>query len=145
LFAAALSRGQEPYRFPFWVWAPCVIALFLIPLSFGYAVLKHRVMEIPVLLKRSARYVLVQRGALTFGALAGTALTLFSARIFSRVFPSQPEASVAVGIAFGALLLGVSLAGGKRVKERIDRAFFRKAYDARRILEDLATKARTAR
>ncbi len=145
LYAAAISRRQDPYQYPFWVWAPCIITMFLIPLSFGYAVLKHRVMEIPVLLRRSARHVLVQRGAVTFGALAGTGITLVSARMFSRLFPAQPEASVAVGIAFGALLLSIGVAGGKRLKERIDRAFFRKAYDARKILEDLATKARTAR
>ncbi len=39
-----------------------VILLWLFPLSFAYAVVKHRVLEIPVLLRRSARYLLVQRG-----------------------------------------------------------------------------------
>ena len=39
-----------------------VILLFLFPLSFAYAVVKHRVMDIPVLLKRSARYFVVERG-----------------------------------------------------------------------------------
>jgi hypothetical protein len=32
------------------------------PLSFAYAVVRHRVLEIPVLLKRSARHLLAQRG-----------------------------------------------------------------------------------
>ena len=38
------------------------LLLWLFPLSFAYAVVKHRVLEIPVLLRRSARYLLVQRG-----------------------------------------------------------------------------------
>jgi hypothetical protein len=42
-----------------------VLVVFLYPLSFAYAVVKHRVLELPVLLRRSARYVLVQR-ALSF-------------------------------------------------------------------------------
>jgi len=39
-----------------------VLILFIFPLSFAYAVVKHRVLEIPLLLKRSARYLLVRRG-----------------------------------------------------------------------------------
>ena len=47
----------DPYEGPaFWIWAPTVLALFLIPLSFAHAVVRYRVLEIPVLLKRSARY-----------------------------------------------------------------------------------------
>ncbi len=38
--------------------------LLLVPASFAYAVFKQRVLDIPVLLRRSARYVLVQRGFL---------------------------------------------------------------------------------
>jgi len=58
----ALARHEEYYAYPFWVVVLPVIALFLIPLSFAYAVVKHRVLEIPLLIKRSARYFLVQRG-----------------------------------------------------------------------------------
>src|SRR5260370_23771043 len=56
-----------------------VLVLFLYPLSFAYAVVKHRVMDLPVLLRRSARYVLVQRGfiVLTF-IVAASAIALFT-------------------------------------------------------------------
>lgn len=145
LGAAAVYARKEPYEFPFWVWAPCVMAVFLLPLSFGYAVVKHRVLEIPVLLKRSVRYLLVQRGVFVFWVFLGTpALTFFSARQFSRLFATQAEVSVGLGMAFGVLLTLVSILGGKRFNERLDRAFFRSAYDARKILEDLAQKTRTA-
>ena len=50
------------FRPSFWLDTGLVLVVFLYPLSFAYAVVKHRVMEIPVLLRRSARYVLVQRG-----------------------------------------------------------------------------------
>src|SRR5713101_1233837 len=45
------------YRPPFWFDTALVLVLSLYPLSFAYAVVKHRVMEIPALLRRSARYV----------------------------------------------------------------------------------------
>jgi hypothetical protein len=50
------------YHPTFWVNTSLIIICALYPLSFGYAVVKHRVMDIPVLLRRSARYFLVQRG-----------------------------------------------------------------------------------
>ena len=46
--------------------AGTAIVLFLYPISFAYAVIKHRVLDIPVLLRRSVRYVLVQRGSFCF-------------------------------------------------------------------------------
>src|SRR5271157_1175747 len=58
----ALAQHKVIYEYPFWFWVLPVIALLVIPLSFAYAVVKHRVLEIPVLIKRSVRYFLVQRG-----------------------------------------------------------------------------------
>ena len=46
----------------FWLVFAVIVLLFLFPLSFAYAVVKHRVMDIPVLLRRSARYFMVERG-----------------------------------------------------------------------------------
>ena len=57
-----------------------VLLLFLFPLSFAYAVVKHRVLEIPVLLKRSARYLLVQRGFTILLSLASIGLVHFCLR-----------------------------------------------------------------
>ncbi|HEV3254026.1 MAG TPA: GAF domain-containing SpoIIE family protein phosphatase, partial [Candidatus Acidoferrales bacterium] len=113
-------------------------------LSFAYAVVKHRVLEIPVLLKRSARYVLVQRGffVLIF-LLAAVAITVFT-RMFSRLVPQGPNLAMGLSAVFGIVLVWVSAPMVRRGTERIDRAFFRSAYDARLILENLAVKIRTA-
>ncbi len=72
LQVVSLVLRRSPAALGFWVWAPAVIALSLLPLSYAYAVVKHRVLEVPVLLRRSARYLLVQRGAV--GLLVGLAL-----------------------------------------------------------------------
>ena len=83
LHTVAAVRRVDPYSgFPFWIWAPSVLLLFLIPVSFAYAVVRYRVLEIPVLLKRSARYLLVQRGfvvllfLLSVGATVAVAIEL---------------------------------------------------------------------
>lgn len=154
LSVAVMRPGVQanPFDLPFWTWGGAVLSLMLVPVSFAYAVLKHRVMEIPVLLKRSARYVLVRRGFALFvlaasGAVAWAAGNFLSGAYegwFGRgspvIFPAAMTAT-----AFGGVL---ALAGAKvqrGVRDRIDRAFFRSAYDARQILEDLAQKIRDVR
>src|SRR5437867_2086305 len=146
LFAAADYLGRNPYEdFPFWVWAPCVLSLFLIPLSFAYAVVKHRVLEIPVLLRRSARYLLVQRGFVGLLLLGGIAATSYFALSFGRrLGPGAQPAGIVMGACFGTALVLAGTRLQRRVRGRIDHAFFRGAYDARRILQDLAERARSA-
>ena len=129
---------------PVAVWEASILLLsFVWPLSFAYAVVKHRVLEIPVLLKRSARYVLVQRGYFVFlFAGAATAIALFTHTI-SRFFPEGTNIGMALSAVFGIVLVWASAPMVKRGTEGIDRAFFRSAYDARMILQDLAEKTRT--
>lgn len=148
LFAVSVQMDRNYYDFPFWVWAPTVLCTFLLPLSMAYAVVKHRVLAVPVLLKRSARYLLVQRGFLFLMLVLIVAATFRLARASSESFGLQAEAAAPVGMLLGVaagIVLAVGMTEvGRKVTERIDRAFFRSAYDARKILEDLAEKTRTA-
>jgi len=131
------------FRPSFWLDTGLVLVLFLYPLSFAYAVVKHRVMELPVLLRRSARYVLVQRGfiVLTF-IVAASAIALFT-HVFSRFLRADTNIGMALSAVFGIVLVWTSAPLVKRGTMRIDRAFFRSAYDSRIILHDLAEKTRT--
>ena len=139
--AAVDFFGFEP---SFWLNAGVVLILILYPLSFAYAVVKDRVLEIPVLLKRSARYVLVQRGFLMLLlASAAIAIAMFT-WISSRFFSAGSNLGMAVSAVFGIFLVWVASPMVRRGTERIDRAFFRSAYDARQILEDLVVRTRAA-
>jgi sigma-B regulation protein RsbU (phosphoserine phosphatase) len=124
-----------------------VVVLSIFPLSFAYAILKHRVLDIPALLQVSARYLLVQRGFSVLLSAASVGLTVLFSLGFSRTLRFAGDAQQPIGIALGAAFGGTLLWGGMRVQRRvgrrIDRAFFRSAYDARQVLEDLAE--RTAR
>ncbi len=125
-----------------------VVLLWLFPLSFAYAVVKHRVLEIPALLRRSARYLLVQRGFAILLIAMSVGVTIAFALFFARYLQSLTAAAVpggiALGTAFGTVLLWTGAQVHKNVGHRIDRAFFRNAYDARLVLEDLLEKTRTA-
>jgi sigma-B regulation protein RsbU (phosphoserine phosphatase) len=134
---------------PFWLWACCVLALFLFPLSFAYAVVKHRVLEIPVLLRRSARYLLVQRGFVLLSFMGGIAAVLAFIAAFTRIVGAHPEKALPVGLAlgvgFGVVWTVAGMQLQRRVGKRIDRAFFRNAYDARVILEELGEQVRAGK
>jgi len=145
----ALRGTRQPEEIvPFWVWALAAMAISLVPLSVAYAVVKHRVMELPVLLRRSARYLLVRRGAVTVAVLLGVVVTFIFAGVLSRLFTDVGEGAQRADDQAGALFGGVLATAGPRLwrpaQERIDRAFFRGAYDARRILERLARDSHAA-
>ena len=142
--AIAIVQHRVYYTYPFWFFVIPIISLWLLPLSFAYAVVKHRVLEIPVLLKRSARYFLVQRGFLLLIMLMGIAATLLLARGLEQYFPDRSRMAVPSGAALGIVLVWGGTQMQSRVTRRLDRAFFRSAYDTRQILMDLAAKTRDA-
>ena len=128
---------------PFWLSFLCVFLMLLFPLSFAYAVVKHRVMDIPVLLKRSARYFVVERGFVLLILALSIGLTLWFGQAFSRYFSAGSKAAIPIGATFGVLVISGATQVHRRVRTRLDRAFFRSSYDAQQILEDLAARTLT--
>ena len=149
--AAAQAAASDFFGFhiPLLLSLALTLLLFLFPLSFAYAVVKHRVLEIPALLKRSARYLAVQRGFTVVLSLLSVGATLLLALSFARYLHPMPEVAMPGGITMGALFGTVLLWTGARVHKgvagKIDRAFFRSAYDARLVLENLAQNTRKAK
>ena len=138
--AVVIALAQEVFyaQVSFWLNFAKVILLFLFPLSFAYAVVKHRVMDIPVLLKRSARYFVVERGFLILIMILSVGLTLWFGQAFSGYFSAGSKAAIPVGATFGVLVISGATQAHRRVRTRLDRAFFRSSYDAQQILENLA-------
>ncbi|HTV64180.1 MAG TPA: SpoIIE family protein phosphatase [Bryocella sp.] len=143
--AVLLGLGYDLTRMdtPFWAGFVKGTVLFLLPLSFAYAVAKHRVMDIPVLLRRSARYLLVERGFAILILLISVGITLWFGQAFSRRFSAGSRAAIPIGATFGVLLISGAIQVHRQVRTRLDRAFFRSAYDAQQILENLAANTLT--
>src|SRR5207244_10598621 len=94
-------------------------------------------------LRRSARYLLVQRGfVVLMFMVAAAAIALFT-HVFSRFLRADTNVGMTLSAVFGIVLVWNSAPLVKKGTVRIDRAFFRSAYDARVILQDLAEKTRT--
>jgi sigma-B regulation protein RsbU (phosphoserine phosphatase) len=140
VLVTGLLSDSGVWQPPGWVATIIYLTVYLFPLSFAYAVVKHRVLELPVLLKRSARYVFVKRG---FGVLvvlvAALASALFASSLI-RLFRVEPSLATIAGVTFGFVLAGVSAPAIRRTTRVIDRAFFRDEYDVRLVLQDLAER-----
>src|SRR5262249_26954160 len=96
-----IAVDYTSYQPPFWLDTGLIVVAFIYPLSFAYAIVKHRVMDVPVLLRRSARYVLVQRGfILLMFVVAALAIALFT-HAFSRMFASDTNSGMALSAVFG--------------------------------------------
>jgi phosphoserine phosphatase RsbU/P len=128
---------------PFWLNLAYTLMLFLFPLSFAYAVVKHRVLDIPVLLKRSARYLVVERGFVVLLVALAVLTTILLANAFSARFSAGAKTAIPVGATFGVLLISAGTEVHRRFRKRLDRAFFRSAYDAQQILEELGARTLT--
>jgi len=120
--------------------------LTLVPLSMAYAVVVHRALEVPMLLRRSARYFLARYSFAAVMTVIAVWVPVRFAELTSRTlnFPTDAVLPFAMllGVAFGMLWVVGAGEVERRIMPRIDRAFFRSVYDARQILEELAHRAR---
>ena len=129
---------------PSWVSSGALAMSSVLPVSFAYAVVKHRVLDVPLLLRLSARYLLVRRGLVVLLLALASLLTAVFTPLFSRLAAVSTEVAVTISVVFGMALALGSLRLLRQATRRIDRAFFRHAYDAAAILEQLAEKLRTS-
>ena len=104
-----------------------VLSLGLLPLTFGYAIFRYRLMDVDLIFKRGMVYTLSAAAifAMYFAVIAGIA-ELVHARV-----PSSGPYGLMLAIVVTALLFDPVR---KWVQERIDRFFYHTRYDYRKTL-----------
>jgi two-component system NtrC family sensor kinase len=118
------------------------IPLGLIPLAFASAIIRYRLMDVEVIIKRSLVYVAAMSAVATVYALL--------LRLVGWVFPLQPPRYHTVVAALAATVI-VLLARPVKdmIQSALDRVFYRDRYDYRRALvgfaRDLSTDLDVAR
>ncbi len=112
-----------------------VFGVALIPLSMGVAILRYRLWDIDVIIRRTLVYtVLTTLVALIYFGSVSVLQSLFSAVSDQR----SPVSIVLSTLIIAALFTPLR----RRVKDVIDRRFFRRKYDAERMLAFFAETAR---
>lgn len=122
------------------------VALPLIPLSFAYAIVRHKVIPISLIIRRGVRYLLVSRGSI---ALEFALLGLLFQGLLESVLAWFRPASLKVVGTVSAIVAVVIWQSFRWLHKRylapvIDRSFFRESYDAQQILTALAQSVRSA-
>ncbi len=126
-----------PLRTIFLVLIPIVSSFFLFPVSVAYALLRHRLFDIRVILRRGLQYALA-RGSLVvliLIPLAGVLVHLYQNR--GRSIGEVLSANAVLYLLAGALLAGM-LAKRQKILKELDRRFFREAYDPREVHLEIA-------
>ncbi|MEW6366785.1 MAG: SpoIIE family protein phosphatase [Acidobacteriota bacterium] len=127
-----------------WRLGAALLCVLLFPLSFIYAVAKHRVFGIRLILRRGLQYALVSRGFLVVeAALIFSVLFFGAAPLLSALLPGARASTIAIvtGAVTSAAVIGLRRAN-MPVLHAIDRRFFREAYNAQHVLTDLSQAVR---
>jgi phosphoserine phosphatase RsbU/P len=126
---------------------PTIIAIFcfpLFPLSFAYAIIRHQVIPVRLILRRGVRYLLISRGFIIVQALVVFLVLSFLLTGSRLEFIDRygPRADIVATMMATALAIGLLTIVNQRVLPIIDRKFFREAYDAQQVLAELGIEMR---
>jgi two-component system, NtrC family, sensor kinase len=104
-----------------------VLSLVVLPLTFGYAIFRYRLMDVDLIFKRGVVYTLAAATVvgLYFGLVAGVATLVHSRQ------PSTGPVGLILAVVVTALLFDPVR---KWIQERVDHLFYRTVYDYRRTL-----------
>src|SRR5258707_896618 len=119
-----------------WLTNAAVLPLILIPLSFGYSVVRYRLMDVELVVRRVFVYVLT---TLAIALMVGTVVYLAGLYAFGGDPGfSSGELTLRVVIAIVAMAAIVMLAAPVKsfLQEQIDRLFYGERYDMRNSLLD---------
>src|SRR5438128_2276663 len=104
-----------------------VLSLGLLPLTFGYAIFRYRLMDVDLIFKRGMVYTLAAAAIVgAYFAVVAAVAELVHARV-----PSSGPAGMILAIAVTALLFDPVR---KWIQERADQFFYRTRYDYRKTL-----------
>ena len=104
-----------------------VLSLGLLPLTFGYAIFRYRLMDVDLIFKRGMVYTLA---AATIAGAYFAVVAAVAEMVHTQV-PSSGPIGLTLAIVVTALLFDPMR---KWIQERIDQFFYRTRYDYRRTL-----------
>ena len=146
LYTLGVDLAKISQQLMQWLVLMVLFAFLLFPLSFAYAIIRHQVIPVRLIVRRGVRYLLLSRGFIIVEAVVVFAVLSFLLTgdrievIDQWGRRADILATAAATVAAVMLLRTVN----RRVMPIIDRRFFREAYDAQQILSDLAETVRSA-
>ncbi len=146
LVLAYWLRPHEPLRHSLFASPLALVGtlmLLLVPLSLGYAILRHRLFALPTLLRQGLQYALARRVLLS---VVPVVLTMLGLDLLVNNDETVGSILARRGWAYAAL---VGLATVARLRRRqwldaLDRRYFRERYSGERVLREVVDEIRGA-
>jgi serine/threonine-protein kinase len=113
------------------------------PLAFAYAIVRHRVFDIRVIVRQGLQYAFARGAVLGLVPAMGAILVLDLAVNSQQPLAQILQARGWVYFAISAVAIALYWQRSQWL-EAIDRRFFREQYDAQRLLRDIVQEIRTA-
>ncbi|HET6932047.1 MAG TPA: serine/threonine-protein kinase, partial [Candidatus Acidoferrum sp.] len=138
-----LSPGFYQFFDSPYVYMVCTVGMLIFPMSFAYAILKQRLFDLKVIIRRGVQYALARRVLLAIplvaiGLLVGTVLAQGRQPLFS-VLRTHAWSYVAI-----AALAALASTQRQKWLSALDRKFFRDKYDAQQLFREIVEDIRKA-
>jgi sigma-B regulation protein RsbU (phosphoserine phosphatase) len=146
LFVALAFFSVLPMNSPVarWLGIIAFLAFPIFPLSFAYAIVRHQVIPIRLILRRGVRYLLVSRGFIIIQAIVVFVILSFllTGSRMAAIDRLGDRADIAITMIATALAIAALTILNQRIMPIIDRRFFREAYDAQQLISELGIEMR---
>lgn len=124
------------FRPPGWVDTICLLMALFFPITMAYVIVVQRAMDLKMVVRSGVRYAFAANGIKVLRALLVAAVAIAALELEQQSAHRWEGILIAaVGVALIVLVGRVA----RRVREWMDRRFFREAYDAELILTDLGS------
>jgi hypothetical protein len=148
-FRLLIWRSTSLARIWNWLWTGppdfvMAVLFVLLPASFAYSILRHRLLDIRLIIRQGVQYAAARGVLLSAVPIVGAGLVadllVHGEQPLIRILEARGWMYAVVGTA-----AAVAHSQRRRWGEAIDRRFFRERYDARRLLREVAVESGRAR
>ncbi|HEY6391876.1 MAG TPA: SpoIIE family protein phosphatase [Bryobacteraceae bacterium] len=139
LYGLISGRGLD--NVPESAWIPCVLMLAVFPITLAYVIVVQRALDVRVVVRQGLRYALAKRGVLVLQIIAFAVVAVATFTLATD--PSRNRARKIQAISLGFLGIMIVRRGSEKFRGWLDRRFFREAYNAEQILNELSNQVRT--
>ena len=140
IVAGRVLRMNPFADFPVWLEVPVLLLLFVFPATLAYVIVVHRAMDVRVVVRQGLQYAMARRGLVILQIVVMALAIWIASDIVLDPATSRGRKVQAIAIAMAAAVL--SRRGIERIRNWIDRKFFRDAVDAERVLSELGQSVR---
>ena len=140
IYAMTQNKGVAEVL-PQWAIAALLLPLVLFPLTLAYTIVVQKAMDVRLVVRQGLQYALARNGTRVLQVIL-VAIILFTAVNMASDVNRNRIQKIAVMVV-GVVAVFTVRRAGDRLRDWIDRRFFREAYDTEQVLTELSDEVRS--